>query len=574
MLGVNGGNQINVFVFEVGFITESPEGVRTVQTIGVHPLVVAPTTISYTDATRSSATQTDGSSLFTRAGRALPAASIAGTFGVVERGVGVYFGTGERRFQRFWKEVVDMPDARDRATIDSLIDPINGSIGLRARLAGFKPGSSTFFVNFYDFLNDKAFQVNIKAFVPVRQFRNAGATGLVSYTLTIEGVGDIVRGGPVTLLIERLLAGLTTWTSVNQAIRSYNPVAVGESLTAFGTIPASIMLDTINSLITLSTPVINLMGGSPSPARASTARASTALTQNARAAASGQAGQAIEYFAAASSLQRQAAAAARAILASSTGVPDEVSGAIDWSVLVGEGDLDELFRFESVTELREVEDAAAWQGVAGVLFGMSREEYVSYMTAQASGGRAGPVYGGSIVHIVTDTDTSDAIASTYSVSWPTVLDANALTPDEALRVGTSLRIPILRPRGPQPITGLPTFGSHLGQSAWGVDIDVNGGVGPDGRPILMSGPDVLEQGMLILLESEQDQLGVGLDNVPAVAQASYLTRRLRSMLATDPRIASVEEIAITTDDSGAGFHVECTVTAINGGTIRTGGAAP
>lgn len=73
MPGNNKGGQLNLFLFELGMVTRDPLGIvpDIVTTIGVHPLVVVPTTIRYSDRSRTTIAATHDGSVVTKAGRNL-----------------------------------------------------------------------------------------------------------------------------------------------------------------------------------------------------------------------------------------------------------------------------------------------------------------------------------------------------------------------------------------------------------------------------------------------------------------------------------------------------------------------
>ena len=563
-IGIQTGGVLNVCALEVGYITENPDlDTTTIVPVGLHPLLVAPTAVRYQDATRSPVQEATAGALKTAAGRALRPVQINGSFGIAARGIGPYLGTGEVRFQRFYAEVVRMSEARTRAEVDALINGLTGSLGLRTRLAGWNPQRSSWYVNWYDLINGLSFEVQIGSFNWSREHRNGGAQGLVTYQLGLKEVGPTVVALGSALRIDRLFAGLRVWGELNETIKSYSPAAVREGLVEMVEPVATALTETIDVVSALQPEVTNLMGGAPQNRRGRGGRA-------ARDTTTGTAGGATVYLARSAELSRQASDAAAAIVAVSTGEPDAVVGVIPWSSLIEEGDLDELRRFEGRVELWDVVEAADWQPTAGVLFGMSRDEYLAYLLAQASGGSLGPVIGGTITHVVRDTDTAASIEQEFHVAWSTVLDVNGLTPDEALTTGVTLRIPTTRARGPKPITGLPTFGSHVGPAAWGSDIDLLGRI-LDGVPVLVQNEDCLSQGIGMLIEEVGAQLLAGAEVLPSEAQAPYVAARVRSALLLDPRVVGVNEV--TVEASSIGLDVVASVSAINGGTIRTGGGA-
>jgi LysM repeat protein len=167
---------------------------------------------------------------------------------------------------------------------------------------------------------------------------------------------------------------------------------------------------------------------------------------------------------------------------------------------------------------------------------------------------------GTTVHVVIATDTLGSIAQTYGAAEGDILALNRLTPVEALQRGRQLLIPVTRPIGPQPIAGLPTFGSHRGQAAWGADLTAALRVTGVGDLEVLSGPAVLEQGLSMLLANNADGLLTTSQQVPDVVRLVYLSRRIEALVRSDPRI---ETAAATVTDTGGELVVSIEARAIN-----------
>jgi len=170
---------------------------------------------------------------------------------------------------------------------------------------------------------------------------------------------------------------------------------------------------------------------------------------------------------------------------------------------------------------------------------------------------------------VFDTDTPESIEDATGVTWARILATNRLTPFEALRAGTELLIPASRAR-PTPIRGLPTFGSHKGTAAWGTDLRMEMTADASGDFEVVGEDDCLLQGVDILVGEFAEYVLEGVNEVPPSVRERYLADRLQGVLRSDPRIASIQEIGVELIDGA--FDVQVAVVAINGGTIRTGGA--
>jgi hypothetical protein len=547
-------SQLNVFLFEIGMVTSDPLlGTEVATTIGVHPLVVRPSSIRYNDASRSPVGQTVGGAVLTRSGRALRPLSLSGVFGVEDRGLGPYLGTGETRFQRFYKEVVRLPEAMNRDDVEACIDPFNGTPLLRELLATYNPDMSTFYVNWYDFWHGVSFECNIEAFTPEWQHRNAGATGMTSYSLQAMEVGPVKVASFGQRVIEELFAGFTIWDGINDVVSSYSIDGIESSFVSLTDTVAGPLKTAVASMSASIDQVTSLMGASTASSAQVSSTAGAAFLRNA------------------SDTARLATAAAAEIEAESSGAPNSSSGTTDWAAVVAEGDNAELYRFEQLVALLEVADAAAWQPCAGLLFGMSVADYVAYITSGGVGSTVAPELRGSTSHIVSDTDTPDTLEALFGVAWALILAANGLTPDEALLSGTSLAMPRPRAKGPQTIAGLPTFGSHIGRAAWGVDLDVRMICDDNGRPVLVSGDAILEQAITVLYEGNSGDIMRAAEQTPDSVQSRYLSQRISRLVQSDERIAAVQAVDVVVDPSAAGFDVSVTAIAINGGTIRTGG---
>ena len=218
--------------------------------------------------------------------------------------------------------------------------------------------------------------------------------------------------------------------------------------------------------------------------------------------------------------------------------------------------------------LQAMLDDLSLQGSIGAFMGMDHLAFESWIDSDGLAG-VGPVIAGTLPHAVTETDTEEAVEVAYGVPWAMVLALNNLTTEEAMIAGTPLEIPVLRPAGPQGIGGLPTFGSHLGQSAWGVDLDFDAAVDDDGEILTVGGPDVLRQGLAILVEAFGAEILTELDVVPEVGRDAFVAAKLRGLMLSDRRIVSIASIEV--DSSGGAIEASVLATAINGGSVLVGG---
>lgn len=587
--GVNANNNLNLFIFEVGMIHKSPLPFipDIVQTVSIHPLVVVPTTIGYEEGTRSTVQQTVGGAILTRSGRALSRVNFSGTFGNESRGLLLYIGTGEVRFQRFLNEVVFMPEAMNGDDVKAAIDDLRGTPFIRLLVKSYDPDRTTFYVNFYDFWNARKFECLVEQFRPSRQHRQGGASGLIAYQMSIQEVGPVVVSPIAGAILGALFAILTTWAAINQVITSYTIGAILGSLTgAAGIITGQIdatmnaidaQLKSAGSLGGLADFAVDSQSGDFFSSHSNTADLAVPATaimsgaSGSQAVASSNADEASlsTFLAVAAQLAASAIGLADRLKAENPTTVDNETGQIDWSAFVGEGSNRTIEAFDENLGLTELADAAAFQGVVGTFYGQDRETYRAFM-ASLGGSDATPSVKGSIDYRVKDTDTPAGLEEQFGVTWDTILSVNQLLPDEALLAGTLLTIPRMRNIGPQQIDGLPTFGSHAGKAAWGADLTLDLDVDATGRLVAIDEEAVLQQGADFLVELFSDDLMDLVNQVPDVqdAQERMLQIRLERLMLGDKRFVAVEEVDTVRDDLG--FDISVTISAINGGEIRTG----
>ncbi|MGB0972612.1 MAG: hypothetical protein ACPGVG_16890, partial [Mycobacterium sp.] len=223
---VNQGSQLNLYVFELGYRTTDPEtGLTVTTTAAVHPLVTAPTHVSGADQSRAMVQEVADDSHVIHGGRANRMITLAGTFGVENRGMGVYVGTGPVRAKRFYNEIVRLGEALSKDQVSRAVDILTGSPGISQTMAGFDPDRSVPFINYYDFWDGQYFECVIRNYKWDRN--RASATGRSDYTLLVHEVGPIAQTGINQTLIQPLLNGLTLWQSINGVLESYTLEGVG-----------------------------------------------------------------------------------------------------------------------------------------------------------------------------------------------------------------------------------------------------------------------------------------------------------------------------------------------------------
>lgn len=583
MPGTNPGNQLNLFLFELLMITRDPNGLLPdiVQTICVHPMVVVAESIEYSDNALSTVTPTHDGVILTKAGRAPRRVSFQGTFGVETRGLGIYIGTGELRLQRFYHEIVRLSDAITAAQVAAEDDPFRSPI-VSLLLRTFDPERSSFAVNFYDLWHDIKFECSISSFQFGKKVRRSAAVGLTDYTMAIQEAGPIVVGGVANALIGGLFEALTTWNKINALIESYTVDAIAGALVDAGGILVNQFqrsIDALTGWVDSATDggdfrsawselkaATGLLNGfvEPGPAKIPDEASPSSSTNAREIPTTGLVG----YLADADLLIESGTQIRDAYAAQALQELDAPAGQIDWSSQPGEGDLPTLSVYDRLHELDGVLYAARFQRAAGALYGMGREEYAAFVAAAGrSGRRAG--LAGSITHTVSDTDTIASLVQQYGVDFDEILRLNQMHPEEALLVGTVLRIPASRVRTqPSRIDGLPVFGSHIGREAWGRDLRSDLAADSDGNLIVLSGEDVLIQGVdWIVLDASDELLRLASDLGP-IGVEQVLRTRVAALLRSDRRIASVQDVKV--GQLAEGVEISAVITTINGVQINTG----
>jgi len=546
-IGANGNNNIYLIMFEVGMITRNDDGSEKVQVVGLHPLVVGPSQIAYTDNTRSPTVQTSGGAVKTVSGRGLRDVAIAGSFGVESRGLGIYIGTGETRFQRFYKEVVRLPDALSKDDVDENVDFLRGTPFLKLLLLPYDPDRTVFYINYYDFWQEIRFSAKIKQWNHRRSFNQGGASALTHYQMTVEEEGELVTGSLVTTIINALFNGLAIWNGLNDVLKSYTLGAILDAQVSLGNIVLGQFNETLGAVQGQVDSATGVMGGF--------------------APGFGSGDNLVAFLSSAQLLASQAKTLAGASSATGPGEDfDNDPGAVSWDTQIGEGGNAGMDLADEIDGLEDLADAAAYQVAAGALYGLDRLTFQAFIAGTAESAY-GPEIKGSTTYTVGPTDSEQSISDNFGLPWDLILDVNGLTPDEALFTGRVLTIPRRKGRGTQPIDGLPVFGSHVGKDAWGRDLRADLGAS-QGDYVVLVEQDVLVQGVDWLVQVASDPLIQLLNMAPPIIRDQLLRIQLQQVLLTDKRIAGIEDIQATLE--GESFDIQVTFTAINGSTVQTG----
>ena len=165
-----------------------------------------------------------------------------------------------------------------------------------------------------------------------------------------------------------------------------------------------------------------------------------------------------------------------------------------------------------------------------------------------------------------DLETAATIERNTGIDFDALLALNRLTPEEALTPGTELLLPTRRRDLPAVIDGLPVFDAHTGQTAWGRDFyaDLRA---EDGDFAILSGSDVLVQGIQWLLDTAEPELLGHVTQLGGVGGEDIAAEHLRTLLLSDRRVERVDSISVV--QVGAALQVQTRVTAIHGGEVST-----
>ena len=538
MIGANEGRQNNILLFEAGYVFRaSSPGVERIVTVAVHPLVVAPAQITYTDTTRSPVTQTLNRFSRLVTSRNGVVAQLTGVFGVEARGFGAYQGTGYTRWQRFYNEVVRWSDCRSEADLDRLIDDLTGSPGIRARLIDFDPARCTPFVNFYDLLNNRQFTCALNWTDGIGA-RNGGATGNRSYTLQVVEAGPVVASGISEQAIQVLFSGQQIFSGAVNALRSYDPESVANSLLSVPTAILSSMADATSALADQADQARALFGANR--------RATTAQPL-------------VGFLGAANDVVEQGKRITEDGQADLQGV-DPAAGTITNWLAARPAQFAGLDAGDALDQVLGVQDAAGTLERMGAFFALSQSEYGTIL---ATGGASQPTIAAATVpHTVTTYDTANALEQRFGVDFASILQINGMLPDEALFPGTVLQVPVVQFSGPRFIAGLPTFGSQVGIAAWGSDATLDLQV-DDGDLVVIAGQDVIVQGVTFL----EEQIGADLLDLAQVTDASasptIIGAKVRQTLLSDLRIAAVPRVDVASKPGAAGIAIAVQAQPIN-----------
>jgi len=546
--GDNGGHQLNILLFEVGYLIDD-ENLRALgrdaRTVCVHCMEVVPETISVQHRSRSTVSQNMGGATLSKGGVGLRVTNMQGHFGVEARGLG---GTGPARYERFVREVVRLSEAIDQEDVDEAKNVLLQTPGLGLALADFDPERCVFFVNFYNLWDSTAYHAYIPSFQPARGYRNAGATGNVTYSMTVQEVGPLIKGGIGSDLITPLFNVLTTWNSANEVLKGVRLASLLDAVTGPLAVVGGLLSDSIAALLNVVADVQALLG----------AGASTGSTPDVSSGGT--------WLEASTGIVRYGGELAAMLEAA--GAADASAGDMNPSTAT---ELDrlgaDLVHLLNLAAVRQAIDAAELNLTVGRYYGIDDDVFRAMVVAGGPDYYPGPDVGASRLYTVGDNDTIERIETRTGVSWIQIQRLNNLSPREALIPGTELQIPVLRARGPQSTNGLPIFGSHQGEGAYGVDLhaellgDATSGLAD---LLTVSGTDNLVQAITSLTVQPAQAIVKDLDAIPEAGRARYIQHQMVSAILSDRRFPSAVSEATPID---GGYAVVNTATTISDGTL-------
>ena len=566
-LGVNAGKQLNVFLFETLLIVPgiggAGGGARAIS-LALHPMFVVPSSITRTLASRGVVQRNMSGSLRILGGLDLERYSFSGTFGAQARGIGTVGGDGERRRRRFENEVVRLSNAVTNQDVEDAIaffgtdfeatSGLNEAVPLVNKLAGFDISQGHFAVNLYDFWNRRHRQVHLARFQQTRAAAAGAAGGLVQYQLEVVEVGPLVSAaGSPTQLINLLEVTATA----NELLRLIDDNTLDDAVeTAAQIIAIPLNFSALAPVARGAAATIRLLGpgGGLTQQRAANAAAATLQEATLNLA---------PYF---RTVTNAIAEIQSAVDSLSADAPQQMRGSVGWVPFETSAYSDVepwLANFETQVDLLDTADSLRFQKVLGCFYGLSREDYQAYIEAGGQLGGPTPDVTTLVQYTVTTTDTPASLTARFRTSWAAILDANSMTPDEAMYPGTVLVVPQRRARGPLGTNGLEVFGGRVGDAVFGSDVDFYLSSQGNGDLAIVTGRDCLAQGLTMIGEQVGSDLLGATSLVPDIVQGEFTAQRVRQAILTDRRVARVASVTATSV-AGLGQRVEIDCVTING----------
>lgn len=549
MPGNNSGNQLNILLFEVGYLIDD-ENLRTLgrdaRTVCIHCMEVVPETISTQHKTRSTVSQNMAGATITHGGVGLRAWSMQGHFGVEVRGIG---GTGPARYERFTREVVRLSEALSQKHVDEAKNILLQSPGLGLALRDYDEKRCVFYVNFYNLWDGVACQAFLPSFQPTRAYGNAGATGNVTYSLTVQEIGPLVKGGIGADLLTPLLNVLTTWDDANEALKGVRLQALLDTVTGPAAVVGNLLGESITAVLNTVADVQSLFGASSSGSAGADVSSGGTWLDGAQGV--------VRY------------GLEMAALLEAAGAYDSSAGAMDPGTASETERLGaETVRAVNLAAVRQAVDAAELNLSMGRLYGIEDQTFQAIAAAGGPDYYPAPDVGPTRDYVVQEFDTIGRIEATTGVDWVTIQSLNNLSARVALIPGTVLRIPVTRPRGPQGVNGLPILGSHQGDGAYGVDLHVellDNGASPQADLLTVSGEANLRQAITTITTEIALPILDRLDAIPAPGRARYIQEQMKAAILVDRRFTTA---ACEATAKGSIFEVVNTVTTISDGSIE------
>ena len=575
--------------FRVDF-SSAPIPKPEVKIFFVHPFLVNPRDIRYSDTSRTSISQSPFVGISNKAGRSLRRVSISGTFGLAPKFVGPGFVDGLDRLKQFWDEIVRLGDAVTKEQVVAAKSPFSFNQQLSAisssgvsqgvdnlvkgvsPLDDFRPETDVFVVNFYDFMEGISFSCNIDSFTVDKSFSK---NRLPRYSIQLTEIGNIVvpnLGGVSGLIHPMSLQHYDNLASniVNQVQRfSLNNFAdlIYEIDTSIGKLLHYFTGDGFENSFKTS---LALQGTSfsrpetqidfaeidsgrevPLPSAARIIRSAMNAT-NSAVVSSEKFNDIIPYI---GTWRSDLQAKIHQLLDIIENLvlkdqPIELSTEIE----ISEGFKPKKFTrgISSTNRLKLLSEQFLNIYRAHRL---SSAQFEARMANIVQGNLDPELYAPTIEHKISEHEDIFEISNFYDVKFENILLINQLSIDD-LTPGLSILVPVRRQDG-DTLNSIPTFGDVCGENVYGTDLEDSLTADSDGDLNVLEPIPTLVQGvtnMVFLFSSAilDDKL---LELVPSEVLSGFLRFKLNDFILEDRRIFDITDIKIEETDLGMNYEL-------------------
>ena len=563
---------VNQIVFEVVKITFLPGGSVTssgvnesfsttdkstsVQTVALHPLLVGPTTIHYSDTSKTAITQNIRGIHTNKAGRQPIAVSLEGTFGQKPKFVGLGFLNGIQRLKLFWDEVVRLPDMvtlRDFERTRHLFS-ITPSLLFSGFRQSFQEEVEIFAINFYDFNEGRAFSCNIDKFDLQKQYTTRN--NLPTYHLTIKETGPVITNNLLFgASIEDLLKADAIFDAVVNTLISNAPqvwidgledlvIGVKKTVSQISSIIDSFIspnIDFLRSALT-GNPVIDLANRTNTPPLAGIQSSKSDQNQQTLTEKAKNTSNFKKNMTTLIVLQEEMIAKFTPI--GTKAIPAISKTVVSLDLNVSNETDPEFLLYKMGISQAAAEDMFNFHRI----FQLNTDEFDQRLATISSGESLPPQIPATKRHKVLLNETIFDIAKLYNTDWQTILTYSNLDPDDVID-GLILEIPFTEALSPIPFPDIPTFGSHRGVSVLGLDLSNSLTFSPDGDLFVLSFGGSFLQGINnIVALLEQDFFDAKEEILKEATYKATLQIKAEAAFAEDKRIREIREINIVTEE--------------------------